>query len=252
MDVDFSLQSYDDLLKLFLSTGYKFEKYRSQNLSDSTNLIILRHDVDFNPYDAQKIAEIEYRHEISSTYFFMLKSPLYNLLSPQCKKILYRIADMGHDIALHFDPQLYLPIENEKLESYLLKEIELLRIHYPFANKDIFSFHRAGRLLNTLDLEFMGSLEHTYQKNYFVPGQYFSDSRAKWGKDGNPLQSDAFKNRRGMQLVTHPMWWSQRGSNAIEKLAAFLESLKLSNIDHLEESIVTFSLQVLREIGREQ
>jgi hypothetical protein len=37
---------------------------------------------------------------------------------------------------------------------------------------------------------------------------YYSDSRGSWSY-GHPLESEEFKAGKGIQVLTHPIWWYQ-------------------------------------------
>jgi hypothetical protein len=50
---------------------------------------------------------------------------------------------------------------------------------------------------------------------------YISDSTGRW-RYGQPLESAAFKARKPIQLLTHPIWWIQEGETANQKLERWL------------------------------
>ena len=74
---------------------------------NSTNQIILRHDVDLDIYPAYKMALLENEIGVKSTFFILLNAQSYNPLSINNKNILREISSLGFEIGLHFDPTNY-------------------------------------------------------------------------------------------------------------------------------------------------
>jgi hypothetical protein len=245
---EFSLKEYPDLLRLFLQAGYAFKQFQDQDIRSENRIVILRHDVDFSLESAHSMARVEAMEGIFSTFFFMINSPLYNLLSNQALRIVTAIGEMGHAIGLHFDP--LSQSHKDGVADRLKRELTILSSYYPFANLRTISLHRTGTFLNLLSELPLGDIQHTYDPRYFVKGQYFSDSRGQWGTDGNPTLSPAFKSGLGIQLTVHPMWWDEGGTDNFGKLDSFLNSVRLNTIDYLEESIISFSLQSLKNNNR--
>ena len=103
---NFSMQSYRNLLTSALDVGYEFISFvKAQNLTkekpdQNSGTCILRHDIDVNVNFALKMAQLEHDLGISSTYFFMFRSPFYNLSSRYSQDCVEKIIDLGHEIAL--------------------------------------------------------------------------------------------------------------------------------------------------------
>jgi hypothetical protein len=107
---DFTYNSYCDLLNLIFDSGYTISNYHTH--SSYENTCILRHDIDFDPKKAEKLAEIEssfQKAEIHSTYFVLLTSNFYNILEKSNLRHLKKIISYGHEIGLHFDETQYYP-----------------------------------------------------------------------------------------------------------------------------------------------
>lgn len=68
---------------------------------------IIRHDVDMDLQEAVKMAEIENEIGIRSTFFVLLTSEYYNLLSGKNTNSVKKILELGHEIGLHFDITAY-------------------------------------------------------------------------------------------------------------------------------------------------
>ena len=86
---------------------------------------LIRHDVDWDLELALKIAQLENNLEIKSTYFILVTSELYNILSPSNKKLINKIKNLNHEIGLHFDASNYKSNYNNhaKKEGKILESI---------------------------------------------------------------------------------------------------------------------------------
>ena len=235
---ELSLESYRQLLSAFKSTGYRFCRFPEVSLADAIEpYVIIRHDVDFSVRGALQIAKIESREGVISTFFFQLRSPLYNALSQHSSNAIRTIYDQGHDIALHIDLNLY----GDKYMEGLREEIRSLSTYYPFANTAIVSLHRPGDIEKLQKMQFP-NVRHTYERRFFGDMVYFSDSRGTW-RYGNPTASRAFHSREPIQLVTHPMWWTEKGETPLEKFNCFISGNRAETIELLRQ-VVSFPVDL--------
>lgn len=154
------------------------------------------------------MAEYEAARRWYSTYFFLLRNPLYNLLQPENLDAVKRIAALGHGIGLHFDASLYqaaneaaIAPECDVLESMVGAPVRILSLHRPAKELHNHTGRVAGRL-------------HAH-----IPQiGYCSDSRGGWYR-GAPLEHEAIAKGVALQLVTHPIWWvAQENESATDKL----------------------------------
>ena len=203
----FSNERYEELIKSLVNSGLKPSINWSAPLSSSS--LLLRHDVDFSVDFAHQLAVVEHRLNIQSTFFFMLTSNMYNLLSGYNQKMVKEIAGMGHKVSIHFDPTVY-----ENLESFVYEK-------NVFENTigrevDISSIHRPGPFLEKNNVSLSG-IPQTYQNIYFKKMKYISDSG---GRDVFPAISEYFKSPGdfGLHLLIHPIWWIEEFDNATDTL----------------------------------
>ena len=191
-----NLQKYETLILKLLNAGLK----PSINWKGKLNInsLFLRHDIDFSVEYAYQIAKIEYNLKIQSTFFFMLSSNMYNLLSTHNQKLVSKIANMNHKVSIHFDLNSYQNFEYFLYEKKLFENIFNIRV-------DIVSIHRPGNFLLNNNLKISG-IPHTYQDVYFKEMKYISDSG---GRDVFHAVNKYLNNPRetGLQLLTHPIWW---------------------------------------------
>jgi hypothetical protein len=216
---EFSLESYSQLLSALKDQGYSFCGFQEINplLLEKRPFVVLRHDIDINLRLAVEIARIEYEHDVRATYFVMLHSPLYNVLSGASAEILSQIYRYGHQIAAHIDLTVY---DNDYTK--MLMDVEVLSKYYPYINTELVSLHSPLDLQH-VPIASIPQLNNVYGASIKGDVAYISDSTGRW-RYGHPLDSDAFHARKPIQLLTHPIWWVQAGETVTEKLESWLEA----------------------------
>jgi len=220
MKNNFTIEDYSKLLKAFQKThNYTlFSEY--DDLSDKENVILLRHDIDYSLKHAYKIAELEKNLGIKSTYFLLFSSPFYNILDDENIKLAKKITALGHEVGLHYDVNVILDgnkknpysLFNAKinlLSNLIEKPIKTIAMHNPsVSGEDIFS---GTDYINV------------YHKKFVQDMAYFSDSCMAWRNNFvKHLEQNNFPQE--MQLLIHPILWSEKELDRYEKLNAFLKS----------------------------
>lgn len=197
-EVRFTFDWYDDLLGRVQDAGLTFRPF-GREVPPRT--AVLRHDVDFSPRKAVRMAELEADRGVTATYFFLLSSQLYNPLNADTRETIAAIADLGHDVGLHFDSHQYW--EGEPDHADLADQIDAERsvlakvVDDP---TDIVAFHNPPEW--TLGREFSG-FTHTYEPRYFEEVVYVADSNQRWRTE--PPFADGVPDR--IQILTHPVQW---------------------------------------------
>jgi hypothetical protein len=217
--LEFSLEGYSELLSAFKNTGYSFCRFEEidARLAGGNPFVVLRHDIDVSLRLALEIARIEYGLGAQATYFVLLRSPFYNILSRSNAETMLQIQQYGHRIAPHLDLAAY---DNDYAKA--LTEVELLAQCYPNIDTELASLH------STCDLQQMPVELYRQLNNVYGPAvrgeiAYISDSTGRW-RFGHPFDSEAFRTRKPIQLLTHPIWWIQEGETAGQKLERWLYS----------------------------
>jgi hypothetical protein len=219
------LNNYAQLLQDFISRGYR-ACFFSELQHTGKGAILLRHDVDFDCKLAYKMALLENKLGIRSTYFFLISSEYYNIGYKENFHCIHEIKKLGHSISIHFDTSGHVDFrkglisEINYFQELFNVEIDIISIHTP--NIDI--MENDGPILG---------IEHTYQSKYCRDIKYFSDSTGVW-RFGNPLHSQEFRDKKNMQLLIHPIWWmltSDKISNA-DKLRLYYNQRKNRLEDH--------------------
>jgi hypothetical protein len=220
---EFSLDGYRGLLSMFKDAGYTFCEFEEidARLAEGYPFVVLRHDIDMSLRPALEIARVEYEQGIQTAYFVLLCSPFYNIFSRSNAEIMQQIHQYGHQIAPHLDLAAY---DNDYGKA--LMEVEILSKFYPYINTEIVSLH-STRDLNQIPVELSRQLDTVYGAAIRGEMAYISDSTGRW-RYGHPLDSEAFRTHKPIQLLTHPIWWTQEGETATQKLDRWLYS------DHLQ------------------
>jgi hypothetical protein len=181
--------------------------------------LIVRHDVDMELSAALSIAELEAEDGIKATYFFLVRSELYNAASQAGSSAIRRISALGHHIGLHFDAALYAG-DAESLTVGIQAERAMLE-QISGADVTSLSFHRPAPTLVGEAVQTLGLL-NAYDPRFVSDFAYISDSRGAW-RHGHPLDHAAVKAGRGLHLLTHPIWWATPEAEPQAKLEAFLD-----------------------------
>ena len=168
------------------------------NVVDENSLVLLRHDIDFSVEQAHQVALKEAELGVISTYFFMLTTNMYNALAPCNRDLIRSIKEMGHKIAIHFDPTAYRDLYPFLVEKKIFESVFAVDV-------DVVSIHRPGPFLENNNTDLFG-VAQTYQDKYFKEMEYISDSG---GKDPVALVTEYLNGIRdkNLQLLTHPIWW---------------------------------------------
>ncbi|MGH3102756.1 MAG: hypothetical protein ACRDN6_01490 [Gaiellaceae bacterium] len=207
----FSPAAFRVLLQEGLDGGFAFVPFAEHEETAAERICLLRHDVDSDPSAALALAEIEVELGVRSTYFLMLRSPVYNLFARESHALVREIAALGHAVGLHYDPA-HAPeagrthTEQIELERRFLEEV----FDLPFG---AVAFHQPSLAPGSFEIEVSGAV-----KANFLPGYHFV---------ADPNQSEAVLAayeifRTGdparMQLLVHPMWWVGSEAQSPEEL----------------------------------
>ncbi len=239
----FNLATYCDLLKRGISAGYKFigfpeVDHSGQAVSRHANLCLLRHDVDADIAAALIMAKIERQLDVSATYFFMLRSPLYNLMGRQNHIMVEEILDLGHSIGLHYDQGFDAQRNWSTARTATAIEEEAQWIATQFDTKvSAVSFHQPSSKILQENID-TGALINTYDHRRLINFDYFSDSNRQFkladlAMGDIPNSMSAF-SPRNLQLLIHPMWWvyEDRSTDAVWNCVI------KSNLQRMQEQLI--------------
>jgi hypothetical protein len=199
---DFTTKNYRLLLKMARSK-YPFETFDS--FSGKDRFVIWRHDVDFSPQRALKLAIIEKEEGVQATYFILLHSEFYNTFEKEVSLKIAEIIALGHKIGLHFDTHYY-GIKNEtELETKLLWEKKIIEELFN-TEVSVFSFHVTNQFTKSCKSDSYAGMMNVYSDRIESELSYCSDSNGYWRF--NRLEDvllEAAPNK--LQVLTHPELW---------------------------------------------
>ncbi|HEX2081164.1 MAG TPA: hypothetical protein VHG08_25905 [Longimicrobium sp.] len=183
-------------------------------------LCLLRHDVDVSPGPALRMGMVEAEAGVRATYYFLTRSPLYDVGGADARAVMRELRALGHEVGLHHDghggaapaeqaapvpPEEEVAAECARLEDALGEPVRSLSFHRPMPGWVRGPLWMAGRV-NAYAAALMG--------------WYLSDSAGRW-REGDPLRSLEAPRGPVLQLLTHPVWWGERHRTAAEVLEEF-------------------------------
>lgn len=204
---DFTLDNYRRLIELAKGKGFNFISYTDEFLQERKD-ILWRHDVEFEPDVALKMAEIENEAGVKSTYFFQLHSQFYNLLDKHYSDIFKKIKEQGHYVGLHFDSHYYGINEESQLEKYITLDREYLETVLD-VKIDTFSFHNTTPFTQSCLKFHYAGLINVYSSHFKSKFNYCGDSLGYWRFDRleDVLNNDSIQH---LQVLIHDANWSDK------------------------------------------
>ncbi|MEZ5195350.1 MAG: hypothetical protein R2764_02795 [Bacteroidales bacterium] len=199
---------YQDSLNKAFENGYHFLMLKQfKQIENYQKVILLRHDVDLLLKNALIMAKIENEMKIKATYFIQV-SGKYNLMFYPNFKLVNSIAELGHEIGLHYSldiPQMinvdtvgYFLREKRIVEDTLGQKISGICLHDPNSRNKI------NIDLDKYDLEY-----DAYSDTIVSQLHYISDSRASW-REGCMCKN--IGKHPKLYILTHPFWWYEKSS----------------------------------------
>lgn len=219
----FTLKAYEDFLARLLSkyTIIPFNKIANTN----SPYLILRHDVDASLDSALIMAQLENRLKIKSTYFVLFSYKLYNLLEKDSMITLRKISELGHEIGLHYDLEVY-ETHNRKITDVLVQEINLLE---SIVSQPVVSIARHNSSMQYQGDPLMAtSYINAYDDSLY--DVYVSDSCRAWDI-GSLSRLLSFKDEKA-QLLVHPFMWKKYPVERDELLEDFFKSMRDENYSY--------------------
>lgn len=182
MALDFTIKKYEELCELVSHKGIKtitVGEYLSSKIYDG-NILLLRHDVDKSPESALRMATVEKKYNIVSSYYFRNKKGVFN------PGIIESIAKLNHEIGYHYEVMDKAKGDFEKAIEIFIKELAEFRQIY-----DVKTIAMHGNPLSKWDNRDIWS-KYNF-KDYGITGEvylsidyskvlYLSDTGRNWSK----------------------------------------------------------------------
>jgi hypothetical protein len=210
---------------------------------NSSKVIVgLRHDVDFNPFKALEMAQIEKNYGIRATYYLLSTAEYYGhfngskmVRSTGIEYLYKEIHKTGAEIGIHND--LLTIMINYKIDPFLYNKEEMayyksLRIPIygtaahgsPIAKMTVPNYQIFSDFAKSDSVAYQGKKyplgKHSLKEYgfkyeaYFIDfNSYLSESRGKWndpeGFNGILKKLDNSKPGDRIQILAHPDWWGK-------------------------------------------
>lgn len=206
---------YETLWRLLARIGDSHRFVRFADLVDEqppNPFCLLRHDVDYSLYAALALAREEAARGIRATYFLLVNSAYYNLLSPSHAHVPAAIADLGHEVGLHYDVRLLRHFARERWDDLLGTQVALLEGLSGQSVRSI-AMHQPG--LNGDD-PFLDTPQYlnAYADRFTKQMPYISDSCRAWRNQAwRTLTAERLPDR--FQLALHPLNWAERDRDRV-------------------------------------
>jgi hypothetical protein len=214
LNTDFSYSYYEQII---IELKKRYQIINSiKDLKNIDKFCLLRHDIDICPKIALNFASFENSLNVKSLYMFLYNSNFYKLEDYISE--VASIIELGHKIGIHFDcsksnkDNIYNNIEDVKS---IFKNKFKIKV-------DSISFHRPKDELIGGD-EVINNLTNCYSAK--LVKYYISDSRYSW-RVGDPIKYIK-KNRPYIQILTHPIWWSEHTKDPVANFSNFFNNKKI-------------------------
>ncbi len=201
---------------------------------------LLRHDVDFTPAGALEMAAIEAKMDIRATYYFLLSGRFYNLLSGRFASAPRQIADLGHEVGLHYDLQMLETVDGQSPRELLHQQADILSrlsgrpvrsiaMHNPsLSGADPFRGDDCNDC-NDCKKTFINAYDDAFTRQI----AYFSDSCGAWRDQAHETLTGREEDiPPRLQLLIHPLLWGAEPGDRWRRLADWAAQQK--NVLHEE------------------
>jgi hypothetical protein len=214
--MEYTYGSYRALLSHIHVCGRAICPFR--DVTSSESFVILRHDVDYSVLKAREMAEVEREMDVRSTFFVLLSSPYYNLLTADNLHATRDIAAMGHEIGLHYDTDVFRGLDHDAQCRKVVDQVQMLR---EAVGVPITSIAQHNPSETSVRLRVPGYID-AYSDRFFREIAYLSDSRRLFGA---PDVDAFFRQHARSQLLIHPLWWHDDEKSRWESFVAIRDSV---------------------------
>jgi hypothetical protein len=194
---DFTLRIHRKLLTELLESGYQFLTF-TEYFKDSQKgkrYIILRHDVDKKPLCSLRMAEAESELGINGTYFFRV---IRNQIP---RKVIERIAKMGHEIGYHYDDMNAASGNAERALDMFKKNLAQLREVAPVTaacmHGSPMSRYDNRDLWQNFEYRDLGIVSEPYFDIDFNKVLYLTDTGRRWDGEKVSIRDKVRSNGSG-------------------------------------------------------
>jgi hypothetical protein len=184
---------------------------------------ILRHDVDYSPAAALRLAGQEAARGVGATYFLLLNTFYYNLLSPEHADVPRRLVAMGHEVGLHYDVRFLQAFPEERSLELLEEQARLLGALSGTPVESV-ALHQPA-LVGADPLRGRTRFRDAYADRFFREMTYVSDSCRAWRDATWRMLTEGPLPSR-FQLVLHPINWAPQDRDRASIFASVHDELR--------------------------
>ena len=181
MSLDFTFNKFEELCGAISCSEYEKLNIREYLLRKEKphKCLLLRHDIDAKIERVLRMAEIENRHGISSTYYFRITDEVFK------PDIIKKVKELGHEIGYHYevmdkakgDPVKAINIFKQELGNLRnISQIDTICMHgnsrTPWNNRELWKSY---------DFKDFGIIGEGYLTIDFKDILYLSDTGRNWG-----------------------------------------------------------------------
>jgi hypothetical protein len=217
---DFTEERYRQLVHA-AAARYRFVSF--PEFDQPEPICLWRHDIDFSPERARRLAAIEGDAGVRATYFLNLHSEFYNALERTTADAVRDILGMGHDLGLHFDATFYgaSVLQDGRRDAVLMREKAILEDAFGVV-VTCYSLHNPGVAAEWQSDETMhGGMVNAYCRAIRSRFTYVSDSNGIWRhRQLADVLADA---PPCLHVLTHPGWWTASPMSPRERISHCIE-----------------------------
>jgi hypothetical protein len=153
---------------------------------------------------------------VRGTLFVLLRSEIYNVLSPWSVDRIRTLERLGQEVALHY---LEPPgAQSDDFAGRIRKDFETVRREVPTLRRVVSWHNPSERLLSFRGEGTVGGLVNAYSSAFTTESLYLSDSNLRHSVEAFEA-AIANAPTRHAQLLLHPINWVVGGCNVVDVLA---------------------------------
>lgn len=206
--VAYDLSAYEGILDRLQTRGFRFVDVTTalRDAGSGPPFVFLRHDVDYSVEVAAKLAAANARAGVTGTFFVLLRSQVYNLLSARNLDALQAIHGAGQRVGLH----AHYPDDGDVAQ--ILRDRDLCARCTGLDFEAGIAWHNATtEQLDRPNPLSESGLACTYDKRIFREATYLSDSNMR-----HPVETFLAlepESTPHVQWLTHPINWVLGGTD---------------------------------------
>ncbi|HGY92791.1 MAG TPA: hypothetical protein ENK43_16610 [Planctomycetes bacterium] len=177
MTCTWSPEHYREILESARAEGYPIVKVSEVGTAlPEGPFFLVRHDIDISMEAAHAMALLEADMGITTCYYVRLHSPFYNALAPDHAARIREIADMGHEVGLHYEPGYYESMGQQVAEG-IASDIHTLETLLGGKTLSVSQHEPSiGPVVKILPEGYPCA----YQRHLVLDTKYFGDSGFRW------------------------------------------------------------------------